>query len=138
MVSKLLRKLASRPSHVAEQYQVLFRRSRVLHVPNEDSTPDRPGLRPITIADTLRKLTALALSRRVRDRARDLFLPVQLPNWASKFRSLVIRSYTAFTLSASPDTALLSLDLHNAFNRVDHKTMAQQVGRYFPELLRTI
>jgi len=57
-------------------------------------------------------------------------LGIQSPSVCEEF----VHSVRA-SLSASPDTALLRLDLHNAFNCVDCEALAQKVAPYFPELL---
>jgi len=60
LLTKMLRRLASRPRYFPEQFQVLFRMARVIPLPKGGSTPDSLKLRPIVIPETQRKLTALA------------------------------------------------------------------------------
>jgi len=82
-----------------------------------------PGLRPIGIPETLRKLAASALAAVVRDAAAKFFAPLQLAVVVSSPCERILKEVCAH-MAIHPDHAVVQLDFKNAFNLVSRSSAA--------------
>ncbi|KAK1867171.1 hypothetical protein I4F81_009680 [Pyropia yezoensis] len=92
-----------------------------------------PGLRPIGMPETLRKLVASALARAVRGAAAALFAPLQQGVGVSSACERMLHELEAH-LALHPRHALLQLDYKNAFNLVSRRGAWAVLSRAFPLL----
>jgi hypothetical protein len=92
------------------------------------------GLRPISMGDTLRRLTGKAAIRQLREKAAGHLKPYQ---WGvSTSRGCATIAHTARDyLRRHPDHVLLKLDISNAFNSQSRGSFLSAVAIHFPELL---
>ena len=92
-----------------------------------------PGLRPIGMPETLRKLVAAALARSVRGAAAALFAPLQMGVGVSSACERMLHELEAH-LALHPHHALLQLDFRNAFNLVSRAAAWAVLSRALPVL----
>ena len=96
------------------------------------------GVRPITIGETLRRLTAKCLMAHVREMARDHFWSAQVgvavPSGVEAAMHIT-RSWVE-RHAQQVDHVLLKLDFKNAFNEVSRQNVLDNVQAHFPALAR--
>jgi len=92
-----------------------------------------PGLRPIGVPKTLRKLAASALATAVRAPAAALFAPLQLGVGVSSPCERILHQVRAH-MAAHHGHAVVQLDYRNAFNLVSRSAAAAVLGAALPVL----
>ncbi|GAB0497520.1 hypothetical protein MMPV_008855 [Pyropia vietnamensis] len=94
-----------------------------------------PALRPIGVPTTLRKVLEGVVVARNRMRIQALMDPIQVGCGTRSGCERLFHRIEA-TLSASPDQAVLSVDLANAFNRVSRPVLRRVIHALAPDLLK--
>lgn len=92
-----------------------------------------PGLRPIGMPETLRKLAASALAATVRGAAAELLAPAQLGVGVPSACERLVHELEAH-LAHHPQHAVVQLDYRNAFNLVSRAAAAAVLRRALPPL----
>ena len=77
------------------------------------------GIRPITVGNIIRRLTAKCCNREVARKAADLLSPLQLRVGVKVGLEAIIHTVKQVLLEEDEDTMLLQIDLINAYNMVD-------------------
>ncbi|XP_055347675.1 uncharacterized protein LOC129594849 [Paramacrobiotus metropolitanus] len=92
------------------------------------------GLRPIAVGNTLRRLTAKVICRRVKGRSTAALQPSQLGFGINGGAEAIVHSAREF-LSSDPDQVkvLLKIDLKNAFNCISRATVMEVASVHLPE-----
>ena len=95
------------------------------------------GVRPIAVGETIRRLIASILMRRIRDQAAEHLAPHQVGVATKAGCEAIIHAVRDMTetLGDKPAYALLQIDLKNAFNLVSRRAFLHEVSKAFPELL---
>ena len=95
------------------------------------------GVRPIAVGETLRRLVASWLMRRVRAKAHMLLQPHQVGVATKSGAEAAVHAVRAIAdeHGESPEYGLLLIDWENAFNLVSRNTMLREVRTHLPELL---
>jgi len=93
-----------------------------------------PGLRPIGMTETIRKLVGKALMREVLPDARRYFLPLQRAVGVSGACEDLVHKADA-RLAVEPTWGALQLDFKNAFNRISIQAAMAVAQAAFPELV---
>jgi len=93
-----------------------------------------PGLRPIGMPETIRKLVGKALMREVLPDARRYFMPLQRAVGVSGACEDLAHEADA-QLAVEPTWGLLQLDFKNAFNKISIQAALTVAAAAFPELV---
>ncbi len=99
------------------------------------------GIRPIACGDVFRRIVAKCLVRQVKEKARSYFSPYQSGVAVPFGAEISIHSWREVIANfAYKDSSLVALkvDLVNAFNNVDRRTMLDRAHHHFPELFNFV
>ena len=102
--------------------------------PGGVATAGVPGLRPIGMPETIRKLVGKALMREVLPDARRYVMPLQREVGVSGACEDVVHEADA-RLALKPTCGVLQLDLENAFNEMSIQAALAVAAAAFPELV---
>ena len=116
--------------HFGQECRGLFTAARLVPLPKKGD-----GARPIAVGDTLRRLVAKCALEGVIEHVVQLLVPLQVGVQVSNAAELVARRIGLWSRQAPSGSALLQLDLKNAFNSVNRVAMLKSVQQFAPALL---
>ena len=101
----------------------------------KDGSP--PDLRPIAVGESLRRLTGKCICTLVKDKASDLFQPLQLGVACSSGSEKIIHGLRKSIEDhwMEEDFVVFKIDIQNAFNLVSIQAVLYECATSFPELL---
>eukprot|EP00731_Ephydatia_muelleri_P032786 Em0024g330a len=101
----------------------------------KDGSP--PDLRPIAVGESLRRLTGKCICTLVKDKASDLFQPLQLGVACSSGSEKIIHGLRKSIEDhwMEEDFVVFKIDIQNAFNLVSIQAVLDECDTSFPELL---
>jgi hypothetical protein len=108
----------------------LFTAARLVPLPKKGE-----GVRPIAVGDTLRQMVAKCALEGVIEQIVRFLVPLQVGVQVANAAELLARRIRLWTKHAPPGSALLQLDLKNAFNSVLRTSMMSSVKEFAPALL---
>ena len=101
----------------------------------KDGSP--PDIRPIAVGESLRRLTGKCICALVKDKAYDLFQPLQLGVACSSGSEKIIHGLRKSIEDhwMEEDFVAFKIDMQNAFNLVSRQAVLDECATSFPELL---
>eukprot|EP00731_Ephydatia_muelleri_P002977 Em0001g2977a len=101
----------------------------------KDRSP--PDIRPIAVGESLRRLTGKCICALVKDKASDLFQPLQLGVACSSGSEKIIHGLRKSIEDhwMVEDFVVFKIDMQNAFNLVSRQAVLDECATSFPELL---
>ena len=96
-----------------------------------------PDIRPITVGETLRRLTGKCLCAVIKDKAPELFHPLQFGVACTAGSEKIIHGLRKCIEDHwdDEDFVVLKVDMRNAFNLVSRQAILDECASLFPELL---
>ena len=116
--------------HFGQECMQLFTAARLVPLPKKGD-----GVRPIAVGDTLRRLVAKCVLEGMIEEIVRFLVPLQVGVQVANAAELLARRVRLWAKHAPPGSALLQLDLKNAFNSVLRTTMLSSVQQFAPALL---
>ena len=104
---------------------------------NKTTEASKSDIRPIAVGETLRRLTAKCLCLTIREKARDLFQPLQV-GVACRSGSEHITHGLRKCIDDhwdDDDFVVFKVDMRNAFNMVSRQAILDECATFFPEIL---
>eukprot|EP00731_Ephydatia_muelleri_P007578 Em0003g1826a len=99
-----------------------------------------PDIRPIAVGESLRRLTGKCICALVKDKASDLFQPLQLGVACSSGSEKIIhglrKSIEDYWMEE--DIVVFKIDMQNAFNLVSRQAVLDEYATSFPEILPSV
>ena len=101
----------------------------------KDGSP--PDIRPIAVGESLRRLTGKCICALVKDKASDLFQPLQRGVACSSGSEKIIHGLRKSIEDhwMEEDFVVFTIDMQNAFNLVSRQAVLDECATSFPELL---
>ena len=101
----------------------------------KDGSP--PDIRPIAVGESLRRLTGKCICALIKDKASDLFQPLQLGVACSSGSEKIIHGLRKSIEDhwMEEDFVVFKIDMQNAFNLVSRQAVLDECATSFPELL---
>ena len=96
-----------------------------------------PDIRPIAVGESLRRLTGKCICALVKDKASDLFQPLQLGVACSSGSEKIFHGLRKSIEDhwMEEDFVVFKIDIQNAFNLVSRQPVLDECAISFPELL---
>jgi hypothetical protein len=116
--------------HFGQECMQLLTAARLVPLPKKGD-----GVRPIAVGDTLRRLVAKCALEGVIEQVVRLLVPLQVGVQVANAAELLARRIRLWAKHAPSGSALLQLDLKNAFNSVLRTNMLSCVKQFAPALL---
>ena len=104
---------------------------------NKTTEASKSDIRPIAVGETLRRLTAKCLCLTIREKARDLFQPLQVGVACRSGSERITHGLRKFIDDHwdDDDFAVFKVDMRNAFNMVSRQAILDECATFFPEIL---
>eukprot|EP00731_Ephydatia_muelleri_P036720 Em0311g4a len=104
---------------------------------NKTTEASKSDIRPIAVGETLRRLTAKCLCITIREKARDLFQPLQVGVACRSGSERIIRGLRKCIDDHwdDDDFVVFKVDMRNAFNMVSRQAILDECATFFPEIL---
>ena len=104
---------------------------------NKTTEASKSDIRPIAVGETLRRLTAKCLCITIREKARDLFQPLQVGVACRSGSEHIIRGLRKCIDDHWDDDefVVFKVDMRNAFNMVSRQAILDECATFFPEIL---
>ena len=106
--------------------------SRLIASPKENG-----DVRPITIGECLRRLTAKVICIQKKESFNSHFQPIQ-HGVAVKGGTELLIHHVSLLLESNPDWVLLKTDIKNAFNSLERASLMPQVAKSFPDVYQLV